>query len=702
MIRMNKKIFFTSILVIFLMVVPVFGDEEVKTVKYYGGYVSDADAGTPYSKEISFISPDGVSKIFYAKVIVTADMTTTDTRFYIKVADEFCNPEYYDIEDDVDRYGMEFDCTEIATKQGIYEAGFQATEDVKNVFVEMEFTYRNNPSNVPEKSLTIQGTDYFINEYGTVFLQLRDDEGEAVNNGLCVLDVYYPIGVNVSHPIWIEDAPMFYLENSSGIYYYDINVPNVTGIYILDAECSYTLDNVKYYEGIAEYPERYVIHGTYTGSTATLNSFQDYIYTKCVSSGGAMKVCEAHYDYIVGESNISSLSLLYMGESNGILTGTFSVYNWTSDSWVSLPNDVVYSGNAIQFPSGVNDVATNSIPDLSNTIASNGTVRIRLYASLGFVFDVYHNYLQLLSSEEGTVVTDVRGAGEIHVSESVIGSVGNVSSVANAYSTFSNMKYAGGTEYKSGEEGFAVYQFIRVKSGNAIPINDADWCNITIFYPNNSLFVSNVSMSYVIGSNGMYSYNFTTPYIEGVYKTDAHCYYDVEKLDGYGSSTFHVSPASNKVFDLEQFIASNFTNTNGLIISVNETVLVVNNTVMTKLYGVQDEIADLDENIQNNFTYTNALISSINNSIVSLINGVSTQITNLNNYLNTTLARIEWKIDNLNTTLTNLTVGNVTLTVNVDEDAIAIETLRKFCYYGAIDIYGQEICRGVNERGTLT
>lgn len=770
-----------------------------------------------YDYTITIDPPDNIEEIVSAIIGFEVWLSPT-VIFDLEVNGNPCNTESYQVHTTYAsaEYGkIQFDCSNVITGSGSFDVSIRSSKDTGAITGWVDLTYMNNPVNEKGNEVNVQGTDYFIGEYGTVFLQLRDDNGEAVNDGLCLLDVYYPVGVNASHPIWITNAPMFYLPDSSGIYYYDINVPNVTGIYMLDASCSYTFENVRYYEGLLDYPVRTVNYGTFSGDVSVLNAYDDYIYTKCESEVAGTKQCEAEYDYEIDDTNVSSLSLLYMGESNIQSTGIFSVYNWTSASWIELPNYIYYTGQAINFPSGINDVATNLIPDLNNTINSTGWVKVKLKTTFLSAFDQYDNFLQILSSQEGVIVADVKGAGEIHVTENSVAIVENVTSVANALSTFISMKYAGGTEYKSGEEGYAVYQFLEVKSGNPIPINNADWCNITIYYPDNSVFVNNGLMTYLSGSNGMYSYNFTTPSTEGVYKTDAHCYRDDGKIDGYGASTFHVSPWANFVYEIPNDVW-NFENrtvtgqeqlwvggteyspdedvgkivirlvdsTNnpvdiadcelGIFYPNNTPYLVMNmtwhNGTMGGVYyadfnlseetgvhpygvdclvttgagprhyylldtyhvfgsnvtriaeevwtystrtltdynqsGIFNEFNDLNTNMQNNFTNTNNLINniymSLNTTISNLISGISTQIINLDSYLNTTLTRIEWKIDNLNNTLTNITIGNVTLTVSVDEREIAMDTLRIFCYYGAIDIYGQDICTGELDGGIIT
>jgi hypothetical protein len=156
---------------------------------------------------------------------------------------------------------------------------------------------------------------------------------------------------------------------------------------------------------------------------------------------------------------------------------------------------------------------------------------------------------------------------------------GNISFVENALSTFSNLRYAGGTEYLSGTEGQIAYQYITTNKGDPEPVNDAI-CNTTIWYPNNSIFISNKSMPYLTGSVGIYSTNFTVPSVQGVYKTQAVCR-SAPKWS-YGASTFHVE---DSLFNAQQTTYS--------FLQVMNTTMVTNqNYIISLVQNVSTQISN--------------------------------------------------------------------------------------------------------------
>jgi hypothetical protein len=135
---------------------------------------------------------------------------------------------------------------------------------------------------VSTPSLTVHGTEYFPNDPATIFLQLNDNQGNPISNGLCYLDIYSPLSGG-THSALIQSAPMFQINSSNGLYYYDMFAPSTIGVYMLSAKCSYAYQtNMIYTDGINS-PVQTVLNGTYTGSTVNLISNKDGLYQKCVS-----------------------------------------------------------------------------------------------------------------------------------------------------------------------------------------------------------------------------------------------------------------------------------------------------------------------------------------------------------------------------------------------------------------------------------
>lgn len=81
-----------------------------------------------------------------------------------------------------------------------------------------------------------------------------------------------------------------------------------------------------------------------------------------------------------------------------------------------------------------------------------------------------------------------------------------------------------GTEYRALDPG---RMFIQLLDGYNAPINDSD-CYMSIYYPNNQPFKYKQKMTYV--DEGLYSYDFTVPYMNGVYMASSYCIIEEENL----------------------------------------------------------------------------------------------------------------------------------------------------------------------------
>jgi len=79
-------------------------------------------------------------------------------------------------------------------------------------------------------SLSLFGTDYFPTDNGTIFLQLLDDDRQAISSASCYINSWYPNKTSHLSPILMN-----YLDK--GLFYYDIIVPSTLGIYMLSADC---------------------------------------------------------------------------------------------------------------------------------------------------------------------------------------------------------------------------------------------------------------------------------------------------------------------------------------------------------------------------------------------------------------------------------------------------------------------------------
>lgn len=191
-------------------------------------------------------------------------------------------------------------------------------------------------------NLIVHGTEYFPNDPATIFLQLNDNQGNPISDGLCYLDIYSPLIAGV-HSALIQNAPMFQINGSgSGLYYYDMFAPSAVGIYMLSAKCSYAYQTNMIYTGAINSPSQAVLNGTYTGNTVNLNSDKDGLYQKCVPQ-------IINVSYTVNETSL--YALYHLNETSGINAFDSSGNNFNgttinNPSWVAgkLNNSIQLNG----------------------------------------------------------------------------------------------------------------------------------------------------------------------------------------------------------------------------------------------------------------------------------------------------------------------------------------------------------------------
>ena len=340
--------------------------------------------------------------------------------FTLSVNNQSCRNPSYEVSTNFAMQGKNniiFDCGNVITKAGIYTFKLTATKDTGAVTGWLDLSYINNPVG----EMAVSGTEYTAGDLATIFVQLKDNQGLAINDGSCYLDVWQPSTTNATHSQIIKSAPMLKAEGNEGIYYYDMVAPSILGVYMLSARCSYSFSGTWVYslDGTeTNKPTRNITSGTYSGDTIFLNDFEDWVYTLCASGGG--KICDAYNDfnlsihYGTNFSDISNIDLFYMGESSLKNVISFSVWNWTSNSWIALSNNLTYSGLASSVPIGIGDFISNSIP-IKDTISSSGIIRIRSYSIAGSGFSQYNNWLNIEVKKINGLIQDVKGSSEMHI-----------------------------------------------------------------------------------------------------------------------------------------------------------------------------------------------------------------------------------------------------------------------------------------------
>lgn len=376
---------------------------------------------TNYTFTVTVNPPDGVGTVSSAIIGFNGQINGQTQTFYIWVNGQPCTTSNYSVATAYSTTGnvqFSFDCTNRITTKGIYNVTLRSAVNTGAMSGWLELTYMNNPKG----SADIFGTEYVEGDAGTVFLLLKDSSGEPVSNATCTIDVYYPNIANQTHPEWINNGLMMYKEE--GLYYYDLTIPALTGLYMVNAQCSYITDNNYYYTlASGKSVIRNVTTGTYVGDTFVLNDYGEWLYTQCDSgtAGGGGKACDASYQWNLTGVNATALYVTYLGENNGANLMVMYYWNWTSNAWVALPNNLTFKATGSSgVPIGVDEYLSNSLP-LGAKNSSNGLLRIRLYTTGGSTFKQWDNWLSIKTSQVSTTIQDLKGSGEIHVSGAAAG-----------------------------------------------------------------------------------------------------------------------------------------------------------------------------------------------------------------------------------------------------------------------------------------
>jgi hypothetical protein len=415
-------------------------------------YRASMSQNTNYTYSITINPPDKVSNVLSAIVNLQVYITPTVT-FNIWANGQPCNTASYTVSTTYASSGqgmITFDCSNILNNAGSYTVTIRpssANTGASTAWIDI--TYINNQSDyvgvvgnvetvstvdnvtnvnkvasvgkIDKGNMDVFGTEYYEGDDATIFLLLKDSDGIQVSNAVCTLDIYYPNIANQTHPEWINNGLMMYKEE--GLYYYDFTVPLTSGLYMVNAECTYiSEDNYYYTLSYGSGPTRNITTGTYTGDSFVLNDYQEWLYVQCDSGtvGGGAKACDVWNEWNITTAhlgNVTQLFVQFLGENSIAATMTQYWWNWSNSAWVTLPNTITFKSTASGgVPSGIDEYLSNRIPLAAiGTGANFGLVRIRSNTVAGTVFKQYNNWLTLRTSQYTTTIEDLKGSGEVHV-----------------------------------------------------------------------------------------------------------------------------------------------------------------------------------------------------------------------------------------------------------------------------------------------
>jgi predicted nucleic acid-binding Zn-ribbon protein len=489
-----------------------------------------------------------------------------------------------------------FDCSNIINHTGGYQLTFQPSKNTGASNEWFDLTYINQPKG----GLSISGTEYTVGDLATIFVQLRDNQGLPINNGSCFLDVYSPL-FNGTHLVFLKEAAMLNQNNSNGLYYYDlITPPSTTGTYMLSASCAYAYDWVWFYP--PDYPTGPVSEkqvGSWDGDTLVLNDKTDNRFEFCTGTLGAG--CTANYSWTIsGMSNVTNIILYWSGQSDKAPNLTFSYWNGTR--FIQLPNTLVLSATALSISatSTIDEFLSNNLP--TNAII-NQTVKIRLRASLTGTVHFWNNWLSLaFLSATGTLV-DLKGSGELHVTNAtstIIAAISNTNATLHT----------------------------KLDGIQVLLINNLTQIRADI----NQLQTTMVGNFTLLSSNIQSNFTRIDASLNTIELNLQNNFTNIQ--NNFNTVNSNIATVQTSLENIRSDLNGNFTNLNASI---------------TEIQSLLAGLETITQNLEGNLTNINSNISMINSNISTLtllINNLTASLSNLTN--------IQLQLTNLQTTISEM------------------------------------------------
>lgn len=355
-------------------------------------------------------TPDGISSVENAMVTFQV-WQNPSVRYYLWVNGQTCNTPSFYVSTTYANAGegtIFFDCSNVITKEGKYTVELKPSKNTGTITGWIDLTYTNNP----KANIKVHGTEYKPGDAAKSWLQLIDASGDYVNNALCFVDIYDHNNNQV-----LEFSPMIN-SNHDGVYYKNLQAPQAQGVYPVIARC--------YYNG---YDAAYNMTSvTIDEGSITANDFTDTY----VSDGTRFKIKEDSSKSIdvthtftgitIPPANVTlAIGLYWEGRWSDTPTNDnliFSIYNYTSNSWITFPNEV-YAITGNQVVTNAFSETGKNLEDLGY-ISSSGEVKIRVIDT--GISDTQRTVFQtdemhvLIGTAGAAEWQNVKGASELHIS----------------------------------------------------------------------------------------------------------------------------------------------------------------------------------------------------------------------------------------------------------------------------------------------
>jgi hypothetical protein len=584
---MNKLFIFSLLILVFILSAFVSAEASQESTQQFNKlylnpfYRVSLAVNTNVTYNVTVNPPDKISSVVNAMLAFNIQVNGQTQTLTAWVNGQSCNNPTYSIATAFSTTGQlqaYFDCSNVITKAGVYNVTLKSAVATGAVSGWLDLTYMNNPRG----GVKVHGTEYVPGDVGKLFLQFLDADNNAVNNSECFVSLWYP-----NKTIMLNNSLMSKLQNASeGIYYYNFNVPNVTGVYPASAKCyrPLTFYNMVLYgyasdgfesntwtggTGWAECPlgdpdcqNGWDREDTVPLSTIVLNSSSSgpcYAGLYCAKMTGSYGYIERGVSFPAGTK---SINITYYYKFKGFQTNEhfdFYVFDgnwhlidehglasnsnnvWKKDSYLLTTDEFELDGGTVM----VGWYATADTPSTSDEFYLDN-ISINVIAAN-------------ISLSNETAYQILRGSGEVHVSnfynELFATGISNISQLWNSSSrslTEFGQSWVGGTEYDVNDTNGKIMTRILDPGGNLV--EDAT-CVVSIWYPNQTLYANASNMTQFATKSGNYYYDFIVPSVEGVYPYSVDCTKVSKKY--YVANAFHVRDIKKEVWSYTGTVSSN-------------------------------------------------------------------------------------------------------------------------------------------------
>jgi hypothetical protein len=226
-------------------------------------FVNQMTPNQYYYKNLDISNINGKELVSF-EIIMTADFVS-NTTFTLKINDVSCSPATWKTPNsgDVVNYVMSFDCSAYfgvgnVVSTDMVVLSYKSNKVVNNVRPKVREVYYVEDA----PSMQVFGTEYVSGQNVKVWLQLLNSQGNYVNNGSCIMDVYSP-----DNEEYLIGAVMNNMVHD-GIYYYDMIASLKEGVYPVIVKCYYDSVGYKFY--VTSFTQKYPT----TSHTIVSDNFQ--------------------------------------------------------------------------------------------------------------------------------------------------------------------------------------------------------------------------------------------------------------------------------------------------------------------------------------------------------------------------------------------------------------------------------------------